>query len=172
MDIKTSFPPNWTEERLFEKTLAHVERWDGALTEYPREHTLRRWAVNFLRHQFTTYDSDQTEERRAAANDSIGQASPYLIDECARQNAARECVDSVAAEYAEIEMDDDPYPLDDGAPCRDELTAELSDERLTDLARREHERLTAEGLNVSVDTVRTALELWRQDMLYNPEDYQ
>jgi hypothetical protein len=46
---------------------------------------VERLMVNYLRHQHTDYDDDQTAQRHRAACEAIARRFPYLAEECARQ---------------------------------------------------------------------------------------
>jgi len=85
--------PSWSRERLEMTAAAHAsvivaERgWDGPA---PAVETL---TVNMLRHEFTSYDEDQSDRSHAAACRAIAAKYPWLAGECDRQShrrAARE----------------------------------------------------------------------------------
>lgn len=57
-----------------------------------------RLVVNMLRHEYTSYDGDQSEERYYAANEAIAAQYPWLVDECERQSAIRRSMEDLRRE--------------------------------------------------------------------------
>jgi hypothetical protein len=101
----TWFPKNGNAERLERDAERHAFELDcdrdriGASDDVPTD----RLVVNYLRHQCTDYDEDQTQERHREACEAIAKRFPWLAEECTRQikcRAAAEREDEeMAAEY-------------------------------------------------------------------------
>jgi hypothetical protein len=103
--IKTWLPKNVDPARLGRDAERHAFELDcdrdrlGASDDVPTD----RLVVNFLRHQHTDYDEDQTQERHRQACEAIARRFSWLAEECERQierraRSERESED-MAAEY-------------------------------------------------------------------------
>jgi hypothetical protein len=103
--IKTWLPKNVDPARLGCDAERHAFELDcdrdrlGASDDVPTD----RLVVNFLRHQHTDYDEDQTQERHRQACEAIARRFSWLAEECERQierraRSEREGED-MAAEY-------------------------------------------------------------------------
>ncbi|WP_017597329.1 hypothetical protein [Nocardiopsis lucentensis] len=94
--ITTFFPSDTTRCRLERSAREHalaldLERGscgDGVPTE--------RLVVNYLRHECTDYDLDQSGPRHRAACEAIATRFPWLAEECQRQIARRTEADAMA----------------------------------------------------------------------------
>lgn len=106
--IKTWFP-DVSPEQLVRMAKRHVyalecDRGDFGLSDAPVE----RLVVNYLRHQCTDYDTDQTQERHRAANEAIAARYPWLAAECERQIRLRAERDAELASLVEFfEIDEE-----------------------------------------------------------------
>src|SRR5690554_4825541 len=100
--IKTWFPDAGPEQliRMAERHVHALEcaRGDFGLSDAPVE----RLVVNYLRHQHTDYDTDQTQERHRAACEAIAARYPWLAAECERQIRLRAAREAEAASLADL----------------------------------------------------------------------
>jgi hypothetical protein len=86
--LKTNFP-NWYREKLERVAIDHdLERslWTGFV---PGDSPMDRLVVNMLRHEFTNYDENQTQEMHREACEAIAARFGWLGYECAKQIARR-----------------------------------------------------------------------------------
>lgn len=96
--------PDWSRRKL-ERTA--VEHGIDVALAYGREHgdaPTDRLVVNMLRHEFTGYDTDPSQENHRAVCESIAARYRWLKPECDRQIRARaqsEAFEREAAEEAE-----------------------------------------------------------------------
>ncbi|MFI0447002.1 hypothetical protein [Actinomadura sp. 6N118] len=106
--IATWFPTNASYDQL--KRLAELHALDvdfaydriGASNNVPTD----RLIVNYLRHECTDYDEDQTSERHRAACEAIAKRYPCLAEECQRQIKRRHDKDEeIAAMVASYEIE-------------------------------------------------------------------
>ncbi|MFJ4880179.1 hypothetical protein ACIP93_33895 [Streptomyces sp. NPDC088745] len=101
--VTAKFPLNLSTEALERRARQHAQAHVNAGRRYfvdLSDVSAERQCVNYLRHQYTDYDSDQTTERHAEANRLIASAYPWLAEECARQSARRSEKDRLAESAA------------------------------------------------------------------------
>ncbi|WP_369380482.1 hypothetical protein [Streptomyces sp. cg36] len=100
--INTWFPKNISAARLERDAEKHAFELDfershiGASDGVPAD----RLVVNYLRHQCTDYDDDQSGERHREACEAIALAFPWLAEECQQQIKRRVQADREAEEMA------------------------------------------------------------------------
>lgn len=89
--------PTFTEKELQRKAVVH--RNSVVLQKHPdhfratvertKPETLLRWQVNYIRHCYTDYDSNPTQQYRNQVNEAIAVAYPWLAQEAKRQKNER-----------------------------------------------------------------------------------
>lgn len=100
--IETRFPKNKSYGQLARAAELHAIQiaGDRGHIETRDDVPTDRLIVNYLRHECTDYDDDQTAERHKAACEAIADRFPYLAEECKRQITRRGDTDRRLADEA------------------------------------------------------------------------
>jgi hypothetical protein len=77
--------PDWRRRKLERIAVDHAIEVALAYDRLPGDAPVDRLVVNMLRHEFTSYDADPTQEAHRVVCDAIAARFPWLTTECERQ---------------------------------------------------------------------------------------